>query len=106
MNDIIRGWRKTYQSRWGAYEGGALIRFSIVHIQNNKAVGTIEMFDKTADIGILRLDLCSAYERQDYLLELIRLPTEKIHEAFGVKHILTKAACGPGNGFDGDAGFA
>ncbi|MEN6356420.1 MAG: GNAT family N-acetyltransferase [Armatimonadota bacterium] len=91
MTEMIRGWIGAYESRWGAYEGGACIRFSIIDTQNNTAVGTIEMFDKTKDIGILRLDLCSAYEKQDYLIELIELATEKFHNAFGVKQILTKA---------------
>lgn len=91
MVDMIRGWQGSYETRWGAYEGGALLRFSIIDKQNNKAVGTIEMFDKTKDVGILRLDLCSKYEKQDSLTEIIRLATEKFFDAFGVKRIFTKA---------------
>ena len=84
MNDQIRGWL-------GAYKEGAFIRFSIVDIQTSKAVGTIEMFDKTKDIGILRLDLCSTYETQNYLNELIGLSTDKFHDIYDVQHILIKA---------------
>lgn len=91
MVDMIRGWRGAYETRWGEYEGGALLRFSIFDKQNNKAVGTIELFDKTKDVGILRLDLCSEYEKQELLTEIIRLSTEKFFDAFGVKRIYTKA---------------
>lgn len=84
MEDQIQGWL-------GAYREGAFIRFSIVDTQTRSAVGTIEMFDKTKDTGILRLDLCSAYERRDYITELVALSTEKFHDAFGVKRVLMKA---------------
>ena len=49
------------------------------------------MYDKTKKLGILRLDLCSAYETQDYILELLDLSIENFYEAFGVQQILTKA---------------
>lgn len=84
MQDSVRGWI-------GSYNQGHFIRFSIIDIRSGKAIGTIEMFDKTQDIGILRLDLCSAYEKRDTLLELIELATEKLYDSFGVKQVLTKA---------------
>ncbi|MCE5323762.1 GNAT family N-acetyltransferase [bacterium] len=84
MQDSIREWI-------GSYKQCDFIRFSIIDRHSDKAVGTIEMFDKTQDIGILRLDLRSTYEKSEHLLEIIELSTEKFYEAFGVKKILTKA---------------
>lgn len=84
MDGCIRDWLE-------AYERGHFIRFSIVDTRDNKAVGTIEMFDYTKTLGIFRLDLCSDYEKQDYLAELIGLSVEKLYEAYGVKRIMVKA---------------
>lgn len=84
MRDYIKGWL-------AAYGESLFIRFAVIDSQRGKAIGTIEMFDKTGKIGILRLDLCSAYEKQPYLLELLRLSVENFYRAFGVQEIATKA---------------
>lgn len=84
MNDCIQDWL-------GSYERGVYIRFSIVDTQSSKAVGTIEMFDKNKSLGILRLDLCSSYEKQESILELIRLSVVNFYDVFGVKQIAIKA---------------
>lgn len=49
------------------------------------------MYDKTKKLGILRLDLCSAYERQERIVELLTLSIEHFYAAFGVQQIVTKA---------------
>lgn len=84
MKDCIRFWLREYGE-------GLYVRFSIIDNQDGRAVGTIEMFGKTKNTGILRLDLCSAYERRDCILELLGLSVENFHNAFSVQHILTKA---------------
>ncbi len=84
MSDYLKGWLE-------AYERSLYVRFSIVDTQSSKAIGTIEMFDKNRDIGVLRLDLCSAYELQNYIRELVELSVEHFYDAFGVQHIVIKA---------------
>lgn len=84
MKVCIQQWR-------AEYERSFYVRFSVVEVRNRKAIGTIEMFDKTAEVGVLRMDLCTAYERQDYIVELLTLSVENFYEAFGVQHIVTKA---------------
>jgi len=86
MKDCIQGWLK-------GYERGVpvCIRFSIIDTQNGKVIGTIEMYVKSRDIGVLRIDLCSAYETQNHIIELLQLSTGKFYDVYGVQHILTKA---------------
>lgn len=84
MNDCISGWLSGYRQ-------GVIVRFSVIDNRNRKAIGTIEMYRKTKDIGILRLDLCSAYETQKSILELLGLSVENFYSEFNVKQILTKA---------------
>lgn len=84
MNDCIRGWLSGYRQ-------GVIVRFSVIDNQNGKAIGTIEMYRKKKDIGILRLDLCSAYETQKSVRELLELSVENFYNEFCVKQILTKA---------------
>jgi ribosomal-protein-alanine N-acetyltransferase len=67
------------------------VRFTVVDTQESRAIGTVEMYDKSKELGILRLDLRSAYERQDHIVELLTLSIESFYEAFGVQQIATKA---------------
>lgn len=84
IDDCIRGWLNGYQRH-------IIVRFSIVDTRNGKAIGTVEMYRKTKDVGILRLDLRSEYESQSHILELLELSVESFYAAFGVQQILTKA---------------
>ena len=77
------------------YEQEAYIRFAIVDKSTNKAVGTIEMFGMVGqyktDIGILRLDIASRYEKGIFLRELFRVCIENFYTLFEVNGIVTKA---------------
>jgi [ribosomal protein S5]-alanine N-acetyltransferase len=84
MRECIQGWLV-------GHERNDLLRFSIVDKRVGKAVGTIEIYDKTETLGVLRLDLRSAYETRDHILELLRLSLEHFYGAFEVRHLLTKA---------------
>lgn len=84
MKDCIKGWLKGYRN-------GGPVRFSIIDIQDGKIIGTIEMYEKTRDVGILRLDLRSPYESQFFLAELLKLSIEKFYESYGVQHIMVKS---------------
>ena len=71
------------------YEKQCFIRFSIVDNATGKAVGTIEGFG--GETGVLRVDICSAYEKVSYLSELFELAKENFYEWFGNEYIVTKA---------------
>jgi RimJ/RimL family protein N-acetyltransferase len=85
-----------YMGDWiAAYENQEFIRFAIVDKITQKAVGTIEMFGligkyKT-ECGILRVDICSEYETELYLTELITLCVNEFFLMFGVSYIVTLA---------------
>lgn len=88
MQEYMRGWI-------AAYENQEFIRFAIIDKNNQKAVGTIEMFGligkyKT-ESGILRLDICSEYETESYLTELFMLCVNEFFLMFGVSSIVTLA---------------
>ncbi len=71
------------------YEKQYFIRFSIVDNATGKAVGTIEGF--AGETGVLRVDICSAYEKASYLSELFKVAKENFYELFGNEYIVTKA---------------
>lgn len=79
-----------------SYEHGYFVRFSIIDKKNLSVIGTLEIFDRTADdyftnCGLLRLDLASAYETTEAISEILSLITEPIFEWFDCDMIATKA---------------
>ena len=67
MKDFIRRWLDAYNIR-------SFIRFSIIDKQKNKIAGTIEIFGSDPDdFSLLRLDLLSQYDNEDYLSELFAI---------------------------------
>lgn len=78
-----------------AYEKEEFIRFTIVDKALGKAVGTIEMFGMVgvyqSPLGVLRLDICSEYERFEFLDELLSLCVREFFPLFGVDEIRHKA---------------
>lgn len=79
-----------------SYEHGYFVRFSIIDKKKSSVIGTIEIFNRTADdyftnCGLLRLDLASDYENQDTIREILSLITEPIFEWFDCDMIATKA---------------
>ena len=78
-----------------AYEKEEYIRFAIVDRSMGKAVGTIEMFGRVgvyqSPLGVLRLDICTEYERMAFLEELLTLCVKEFFPLFGVDQILHKA---------------
>ncbi len=51
----------------------------------------METFAKSDSLGILRLDVCSAYEKQDCLVELLKMSVESFCKDFRVTEIASKA---------------
>jgi RimJ/RimL family protein N-acetyltransferase len=79
-----------------AYKYSAFIRFAILDNEKQKAVGTVEMFGdgfimKEKLGGILRIDIASPYETQEYISELLSLANEQFFALFNVEAIATKA---------------
>ena len=71
MRGYIAGWLDAYKNRH-------FIRYSIIDRQNNKAVGTIEIFGgerggARTEYGILRIDVRSGYENEQSLDELLKV---------------------------------
>lgn len=82
MQETIGYWIDFYQKQY-------LIRFAIVDNATGEAVGTIEGFN--GETGVLRVDICSAYEKEYYLSELFNFAKENFYEYFGNEYIVTKA---------------
>ena len=69
MKNCIAFWLQEYGMRY-------YIRWSVVDRASSRAVGTIELFHRTAEdfynhVGLLRLDLRSDYERSDAICEIL-----------------------------------
>lgn len=71
------------------YKKGYFVRFSIVDNVTEEAVGTIEGF--SGETGVLRVDICSEYEKAHYLSELLNFARENFYTFFGNEYIVTKA---------------
>ena len=88
MLEYIKFWLMEYSQE-------AYIRFAVVDKAINKAVGTIEMFGMVGqyktEIGILRVDMASEYEKRSYLKEIIDVCVENFYGLFAVKTIASKA---------------
>ena len=78
-----------------AYYQQEFIRFAIVDKSMSKAIGTIEMFGYVGKYknttGILRVDIASEYENEDYLNELFSICNDQFFNLFQVDTIATKA---------------
>ena len=82
MQETIGYWIDFYQKKY-------FIRFSIVDNATEEAVGTIEGFG--GETGVLRVDICSEYEKACYLSELFNFARDNFYGFFGNEYIVTKA---------------
>lgn len=75
-----------------AYKKKDYTRFSIIDKQNNKAVGTVEIFgsDENQGYSVLRIDILPQYENQEHLNELLCI-ADSFFLDFGCYRIVTKA---------------
>lgn len=88
MLSAIDFWLRSYETKW-------FVRWSIVDKTISKAIGTIEMFHRKADddfndVGVLRIDLRSDYEKTNILQELFSLFIPTAYELFDCSEIITK----------------
>ena len=82
MQETIGYWIDFYKKQY-------FIRFSIVDNATGEAVGTIEGFG--GETGVLRVDICSSYEKVDYLSELFNFARDNFYTIFGNEYIVIKA---------------
>jgi RimJ/RimL family protein N-acetyltransferase len=88
MENCIRFWLRSNN----------FVRWSIVDKQDEKAVGTVEMFGhshwhmtRNFPGGCLRVDIASEYETADYLSELLKLANEHFFGLFDAEIMVVKA---------------
>lgn len=82
MATTVKYWIEFYEKQY-------FIRFSIIDNETNKAIGTIEGFN--GDIGVLRIDIKSEYEKAIYLSQLLNIAKETFYELFGNQSLVIKA---------------
>lgn len=88
MKNTIDFWLREYGQRF-------YVRWSILDRETGCAVGTIELFHRTAEdfydhVGLLRLDLRSDYEREDAISEILSGLLECAYEWFACGAMATK----------------
>lgn len=88
MARAIDFWRYSYEQRY-------FVRWAIVDKATSKAIGTIELFRREADddlggVGVLRLDVGSAYESAEILRDILDLIVPPAFDWFDCDEIITK----------------
>lgn len=89
MKQAIDFWSFSYKNHY-------FVRWAIVEKSVQKAVGTIELFNRTSEdyfnnCGILRLDLSSNYENATDIKSILSLITEPAYDLFGCNLLAMKA---------------
>ena len=89
MKEAVDFWVEAYRKRW-------FVRLTVVDKAGAKPIGTIELFHRDAEddfdnVGVLRLDVGSGYEREDVLSEIVSLVTPPSFDLFYCNKIITKA---------------
>lgn len=87
VHDLISLWLKEYKEK-------KYIRFSIFDFLTHKVIGTTEIFRKDFEnkkIGVLRLDVKSEFEKNQYLNELFQLVDKSFKDIFNYNSLITKS---------------
>ena len=76
MEQAIDFWLKSYQTKW-------FVRWVIIDKISLKAIGTIELFNRTSEdkfngMGVLRLDLKIEYEKEEVITKVPNYAIERI----------------------------
>lgn len=88
MTKALDFWINSYKNRW-------FVRWTIVDKLKDKAIGTIELFHREAEdsfnhVGVLRIDLGSAYEEKSTILSILELIVPPAYEMFDCEEVITK----------------
>lgn len=89
MKEAVDFWEYSYENRY-------FVRLTVILNKTREKIGTIEMFKREAEdefnyFGVLRIDLQSKYEKQQYIDEILQIANQDFYKAFEVDSILTKA---------------
>ena len=89
MTEALGFWHMSYENGW-------FVRLSIVDKAATSVIGTVELClrvseDAFHNMGILRVDVRSDYEKENVLYDIFSLVTPKIEELLGCRGVLTKA---------------
>ena len=88
----IKGWENEFDARF-------YIRWSVMHKQINKIIGTIEIapvpnitrFFDGCQTGILRIDIVSFLENEVVFSEILKMATDNFYLDFAISNIIIKA---------------
>ena len=88
MNEAIQFWLYSYKEKY-------FVRWAIVEKKSNTAIGTIELFHRTAEdffnhTGVLRLDLRSDLEKAEVIQNIANLIVPPAYDLFDADKIITK----------------
>lgn len=88
MKEALGFWNLSYQNGW-------FVRLSIVDKTISNVIGTIELCLRVSDdefhnMGILRIDVRSDYEKEEVLYDIVELIIPHISEMLGCNGIITK----------------
>lgn len=88
MENCIRFWLQEYAQRY-------YIRWSVIHKAAGCAIGTVELFNRTAqdfynNVGLLRLDLRSDYETGNAIRDILSALIPQSFSLFSCRRIATK----------------
>ena len=89
MAEAINFWHMSYENGW-------FVRLSIIDKAISNLIGTVDLClrvseDEFNNMGILRVDMRSDYERENALYDIFALITPNLEEMLGCKGVLTKA---------------
>lgn len=82
MAETVFYWIDFYKKKY-------FVRFSIVDNKTSKVIGTVEGFG--GEVGVLRIDIASEYEKCNYISELLTFAQDNFYEYFGNTSLVTKA---------------
>lgn len=89
MKEAIDFWTMAYKNGW-------FTRLSIIDKKEQTVIGTVELClrvseDEFNNMGILRVDVRSDYEKESFLLSIFSLVIPNFKKMLGSKGVLTKA---------------
>lgn len=89
MEEALGFWKLSYENGW-------FVRLSIAEKETSCVIGTVELClrvseDAFNNMGILRVDVRSDYEREDVLYDIVAALTPHLSEMLGCDGVLTKA---------------
>jgi len=73
-----------------SYREGYFVRWSIEELSTSRIIGTIELFDRTPDCGVLRLDLCHDCETTPIIRSILTTLYPSVLPYFTSRRVITK----------------